>query len=140
MSQTEATCDSRLKARRFIFFVLPSVRAIQGESLKRIPRPFNGLFMKIYKYKIDIVNRPFKMTLPQNFKPIAFQEQRKPYGQQAYSGPLMLWGLVDDNQNTREFTFICVGTGVEFDHSSMSYIGTAQSEGFVWHLFVDATF
>lgn len=90
--------------------------------------------MKIFKYKIEIINRRFKLVLPENFNPLAFQVQP---AAMSHNGPLQLWALVDASEKTKEFTFICVGTGIDFDPGRMRYVGTAQSEGFVWHLFYE---
>ena len=85
--------------------------------------------MTILKYKIDIINRPFKIWLPEQFKPLSFQPQDE---------NLQMWGLGDLKNNLVQKLFICIGTGLTIhDLESMNYVGTAQQDGYVWHLFYE---
>ena len=47
----------------------------------------------------------------------------------------LMWALIDEDEEEKEFDFICVGTGIEFDSKEAVYIGTAQDRPYVWHLF-----
>lgn len=81
----------------------------------------------IYKYKLKVTNRQ-TLVLPVRSQLLSFQVQ---------DGGLVLWALVDtEEKSTWEHTFCIYGTGHEvMDPNKLSYIGTAQLEGLVWHLF-----
>jgi len=94
--------------------------------------------MIIYKYKIEVVNQWFKLAMPQNAAPIAFQSQ--PTKMRPSGGRLCLWVEIEKNDiligaPNIEFDFICLGTGIEMGIEKAEYIGTAQTNGFVWHLY-----
>ena len=94
--------------------------------------------MKIFKYSFgafgnNFKNDWFKVTLPKNFKPLSFQLQLAPFHPD--DGSLEMWALIDEDEEEKEFDFICVGTGIEFDSKEAVYIGTAQDRPYVWHLF-----
>lgn len=90
--------------------------------------------VKIYKYKIEIINKWFKLSLPENFKPLTVQRQPD-YGYGNGDGPICMWALVDPGKQPIEYDFLAIGTGFDFNPQGASYIGTTQSNGFVFHLF-----
>lgn len=72
----------------------------------------------------------FVIQMPRDAKPLALQAQ---------GSVLTLWALtpkIETGTPMVERRFFLVGTGWAFEHlSSMTYIGTAQIGGLVWHVF-----
>lgn len=95
---------------------------------------------KIFKYEPMVVNKVFDLEVPHIFTPIAFQTQRTVERDEVPT----LWAIVDPESFVRTRKFLCIGTGISFPEEALSefvmgvnmdYIGTAQAQGFVWHLF-----
>lgn len=88
--------------------------------------------LKIHKYKIDKAFHVWlSVEMPWGAKILSFQEQ---------NGDLCIWALVDDTKAMGYKTFMLHGTGISFSDSKLTdypvnFIGTAQSDGYVWHLF-----
>ena len=52
------------------------------------------------------------------------------------SEDVCLWAIVNPDEDREWRTFEVVGTGQPFDSDLLSlYIGTAQMDGYVWHVF-----
>lgn len=67
------------------------------------------------------------LDLPAKAEPLSFQEQ---------GGSLVLWALVDPAAPTERRTFRLAWTGEEWEAPRWTdFIGTAQCNGLVWHLF-----
>ncbi len=91
--------------------------------------------MIIYKYEIEVVNKWFKLELPKNAKPLSFQNQITHFAE-GEIGKLMLWVSHDEREwEYEEKGFIALGTGFKMGMDKAEYLGTAQENGFVWHLF-----
>lgn len=82
----------------------------------------------IWKYKFDLLTE-FTLNLPQGAEILTLQTQLdKP----------CFWAMVEVGNPIEARTFKILGTGHTFPTPQveiMDYIGTWQSEGFVWHVF-----
>lgn len=97
--------------------------------------------MKIFKFKIEVINKIFEMQVPGDFYPLSFQSQKitEPLRR---GEEIFLWAIVNPSSPLVYKKFLCVGTGIELPHEAFcsgkpcfDYIGTAQQESYVWHLF-----
>ena len=91
----------------------------------------------IYKYEIKAVNQWVYIDLPLTAKILSFQHQP---GSIIVDSGLMFWAIVKgDSQESFTRKFIAVGTGIDFSQLEFNgaemYIGTAQVDSLVWHLF-----
>lgn len=82
----------------------------------------------IYKYPIaDAENQ--RLDLPENARILSLQMQG--------STPT-LWALVDPHARIRSRRVSIFGTGWDATAAeSMTYLGTVQDAGLVWHFFID---
>lgn len=46
-----------------------------------------------------------------------------------------MWAIVDPKAQFEYREFVIVGTGMDFDDTDFTFIGTFQDNPFVWHLF-----
>lgn len=77
---------------------------------------------QIWKYDVD----EGSIRMPIGAKILSLQLQN--------NRPKM-WAVVDPNAGTEMRTFEIVGTGIDFDDTDFTFIGTFQVNPFVWHLF-----
>jgi len=80
----------------------------------------------IWKYPLDITDAQV-LDIPMYSEPLSVGSQ---------DGKLVLWVLVDPDNDLRPCTIWIRGTG----HDAMGlnrrhFVGTAQMDGFVWHVF-----
>lgn len=85
---------------------------------------------RIYKYSIPIESS-FTLELPKDARILCFQPQ---------NDELKLWALVEDAgyanpEMIRKFQLVGTGAPIRVSPERLNYIGTAQLDGFVWHLF-----
>ena len=94
--------------------------------------------MIIYKYELQITDRQIIETGPYPAYPLTVAEQ---------GGKLMLWAMVDKNNNPpgsdKYGIFVqVIGTGNPFNantHLDAKYLGTVlMSNGLVWHVITEA--
>lgn len=52
-------------------------------------------------------------------------------------GKLVLWAEEDTSQDKMPIAFKVIGTGQPVPNDDFSYVGTAQVNGFVWHVYTD---
>lgn len=79
----------------------------------------------IYKYEIPIQDN-FEIELPIDYHILTFQVQdNAPY----------IWVYHDTDDPKRKVSFSMIGTGNFMIHKILTYVGTVQLDGFVWHLF-----
>lgn len=88
--------------------------------------------MKIYKYTLKVLDIQ-EIRIPDPHKFLSFQAQ---------NGQLVVWYEVNENPSSdcyKEVEFIIVGTGhsrpSDTSNGRYVYLGTAQLNGFVWHLY-----
>ena len=83
----------------------------------------------IYKWALGDPDhgRTFSLNIHDGAQILAIQTQH---------GKPMLWAQVDHDNSTVRRKFIIFGTGIEIsiDWERLSYIGTWQDGGLVWHL------
>lgn len=79
----------------------------------------------IYKYPLGIGEKK-SVLMPQDATVLTVQIQ---------AGGPTLWALVDPNAKLVKRVFHVIGTGWPKEFLSERYIGTVQSDGFVWHVF-----
>lgn len=83
---------------------------------------------KIFKYPLKVEGEQ-KITMPEKAKILSFQFQ---------DDTPCIWAMVDPTAKVEARTFYILGTGHEVPPLFFfNYIGTAQHNGFVWHLFSD---
>tara|TARA_R110000772_G_scaffold267971_3_gene393563 strand:+ start:7227 stop:7493 length:267 start_codon:yes stop_codon:yes gene_type:complete len=79
-------------------------------------------------WKFPIVHGSNILELPRNPQWLTVGEQH---------GNLMVWVIVNDRNETTEYTIDVFGTGQELTPASLRYwIGTQQIGPFVWHVFM----
>lgn len=79
----------------------------------------------IHKYPLEIIIRQTIQTKA-GATPIAFQLQ---------DDIPMVWCIVDTRADDAYLDLLIYGTGQEMIDVELSYIGTIQKDGNVWHLF-----
>lgn len=85
--------------------------------------------MQIYKYQIGLNRRP-GISMPRGAKILHLALQHdEPH----------IWAMVDPAADHEERQFAVWGTGHEIDTAGLTYVGTWQKDGFVWHLFERGT-
>lgn len=84
----------------------------------------------IYKYPLKRRNELETIYLPMGALFLSVQYQ-------AQSGELCLWAMVDADAPIISRTVYALGTGIEAPSliGEMKYLGTAQENFFVWHVF-----
>jgi hypothetical protein len=85
---------------------------------------------RIYKYSVPLESS-FTLKLPEKARILCFQPQ---------NGELKVWALVDADfanppEEIRKFLIIGTGAPIHVRLARLNYIGTAQLDGLVWHLF-----
>lgn len=79
--------------------------------------------MVVYKYPLAPVTI---ISLPWNAQPLSVGLQ---------DDVLVLWVLLDPNEETTNRRFVALNTGTSFELGSVSFIGTVQTtNGIVWHV------
>jgi len=83
----------------------------------------------VWKYNLKITESQH-VVMPIDAMLLSVQFQR---------GFLTLWALVDDERPNERREFLIFGTGHPINHSAkmLTYVGTAQQDGLVWHVFRD---
>ena len=79
----------------------------------------------IWKFKLELKDDQL-IFMPVGAKIISYQSQNR---------QLVIWAMVDMHELTEPRKFRLIGTGQPFDEFGGSYIGSAQNNGFVWHLY-----
>lgn len=79
----------------------------------------------IYKYRIQLIEQQF-ISIPKDAKILTFQYQ---------DGEPTIWAEVDTANIPDRVRLFIIGTGHTMPHLDLSYIGTAQNNGLVWHLY-----
>lgn len=80
----------------------------------------------IWKFQLWIMDEQ-QISMPGIHKVLDFQIQ---------NGNAVIWAAVDSKSIKEPKTFRIVGTGNPFPQGDdLNYIGTAQDDNFVWHLF-----
>ena len=91
----------------------------------------------IHKIILSARNANEIVTLPVNAEFLTVQNQKIGY----YHHDLVLWYLfnTEDANDTTQFKFTIIGTGVPFEEEDIfgEYVGTAQVNDLVWHVFVE---
>lgn len=83
--------------------------------------------MTIHKYKLQIVDT----------QRIAMHANARILTVQAQDGDLYLWAEVDTSKHVEGRGIVIRGTGRPFTAWAVSYLGTVQLGGFVWHVYED---
>ena len=86
--------------------------------------------MKIFKYPIPVSDHGerFSIKMPRGAQVLTVQLQ---------NGVPCIWAFVDpDCEQMDERVFYVFGTGREIDVNDITYVGTYQFYGYVWHLFL----
>lgn len=96
--------------------------------------------MKIYKYPLEYINQWFELSRQQDAEFLCVQMQPHiGHGYLQNTGTICAWFKVDETKPLVAREYILVGTGIDFSEVGMAggekYLGTVQSNGFVWHLF-----
>ena len=79
----------------------------------------------IYKYPVDLTDDQ-QISMPVGAQVLTLQMQdRKP----------TIWALVNPDAPKEIRRFALFGTGHPFDPSGLTYVGTFQTRGLVFHLF-----
>lgn len=91
----------------------------------------------IYKYPLEIVNKWFELPIPSSSQILTIQSQNR-----ISSHKTFIWAIPGEEcsfKGSGRKRLIAVGTGIDFSDVGMDgserYIGTAQNDGCVWHLF-----
>lgn len=80
----------------------------------------------IWKFPVPSL-KEFEIQMPKGAKILSVQMQ---------GGDPVFWALVmQDSAETETRSFSVFGTGWDIQRAGISYIGTWQSNGLVWHLF-----
>ena len=78
----------------------------------------------IFKYPLDT---RYSLLIPKDAEVLTVQVQ---------NGHPYIWALIDTDKPEEYRTFYLYATGAPIDTGSKNtYIGTYQSDGYVWHLF-----
>lgn len=83
--------------------------------------------MKIWKYKLELTDVQF-LKMPYRNQILSIQRQDE---------QICMWALVDEKDIdliNKKITII--GTGNDIGEGPGLFIGTVQSNGFVWHVFI----
>ncbi len=79
----------------------------------------------IFKYSLSISDQVL-LYLPEEAEVLSVQGQ---------ADQLVLWAIVDPSRNVEPRLFSIYGTGNLFQSDNARYIGTAQVNSYVWHVF-----
>ncbi len=86
----------------------------------------------IHKFPFEVTGQNITMQLPEGFKVLSIQKQKKSY---------CMWIVLDPDGQKKEQTFVVIGTGIRIkyeDYSKLKYVSTIQEGEYVWHIYQKA--